>query len=271
MKIVGDYAWEYARNLAHTPLGIDAFQAKADVHPEVRKMRERRSAYLGAAAAIITPSEYLRKMVIGWGLPAERVRTILNGVPLDHYSEAEPRRRAPGEILEVAFAGRLTNWKGVETLLLAAQGLSGIRIHILGDGPEGPMLAALAAQLRLGSAVILHGRIPPRAIPERLRAAHALVLVSDYEGLSHTLIEAGAAGLASIASDHGGNPEVVKDGETGLLVPYGEPEALRSALVRLRDDEDLRFGLARKAKEESARFDFARTVALTVDLLRRGA
>ncbi|MEO6095946.1 MAG: glycosyltransferase family 4 protein [Fibrobacteria bacterium] len=272
MKIVGDYAWEFARNTSVTSLGIDEFQKHESSHPEVRRMRERRKLYLAGAADVITPSEYLRGMVIGWGLDPDRVRTILNGVPLDHYAAAVPRRRAAGERLEVAFAGRLANWKGVETLLLAVHGLSdpgALRVHILGDGPEGPLLAGLSRQLGLDGSVIFHGRVPPKEIPGWLAKTHALVLVSDYEGLSHTLIEACAAGLACIASDHGGNPEVIRDGDTGLLVPYGDPPALTRALARLIADEDLRFALAARAKSGSARFDFARTVERTVELLAR--
>lgn len=267
MKIVGDYVWEYARNLSRTSLGIDEFQGHATQDPELRRMRERRVQYLAGAAAVITPSEYLHRMVIGWGVEPSRVKTILNGVPLDHYAGTEPSRRAAGEILEVAFCGRLTNWKGIETLLLAAQGLQGLRLHLLGDGPEGPMLRTLSRQLGLDGVAIFHGRIPPSEVPARLAEAHALVLVSDYEGLSHTLIEAAAAGLACVASDHGGNPEVVRDGDTGLLVPYGDVAALRRCLERLIQDEDYRFQLGTRAKADSRRFDFAGTVERTVELL----
>lgn len=267
MKIVGDYVWEYARNTSRTRLGIDAFQGARLEDPELLRMRERRARYLAGAAAVITPSEYLRNMVTGWGVDPAKVKTILNGVPLQHYAEATPRRRAPGEPLEAVYCGRLANWKGVETLLLAMQGLEGIRLQVLGDGPELPLLSGLAAQLGLEGAVTFHGRVRPAEIPSRLMQAHVLVLASDYEGLSHTLIEAAAAGVAAIASDHGGNPEVIRPGETGLLVPYGDWRALREALQRLADDEDLRFRLAARAREDSRRFDFALTVERTLGLL----
>jgi glycosyltransferase involved in cell wall biosynthesis len=270
MKIVGDYVWEHARNTSRTRLGIDAFQ-RAARDAELEPMRAGRERYLADAATIITPSDYLRNLVVGWGAAPAKVKTILNGVSLDHFRSFSPRRRAPGQALEVVFCGRLANWKGVETLLLAVQGLEGVTLDILGDGPELPMLSGLSSQLGLDGAVTFHGRIPTAEIPARMARAHVLVLASDYEGLSHTLIEASAAGLAPIASDRGGNPEVIVHGDSGLLIPYGDYRALRSALARLAHEEELRFALATRAKENSARFDFTRTVERTLELLASAA
>jgi 2-deoxystreptamine N-acetyl-D-glucosaminyltransferase/2-deoxystreptamine glucosyltransferase len=115
--------------------------------------------------------------------------------------------------------------------------------------------------------VLFSGWVPRETMPDLYRAADVLVLPSQYEGLSHTLLEACAAGVPCIASDRGGNPEIVEHERSGLLVPYGEPAALRAALERLQADEDLRYALACGAKARSAAFDFDRTVAGTIDLL----
>src|SRR5690606_14254703 len=82
VKIVGDYAWEYARNRALTHLSIDDFQGKPSGHAEVERMRERRALYLGGVGTVIVPSRYLKGLVTGWGVPEEKVRVILNGAPL---------------------------------------------------------------------------------------------------------------------------------------------------------------------------------------------
>jgi glycosyltransferase involved in cell wall biosynthesis len=101
----------------------------------------------------------------------------------------------------------------------------------------------------------------------RLAEAHVLALPSEYEGLSHTLLEACAAAVPCVASDRGGNPEVIEHERNGLLVPYGDPAALRHALQRLQADEEFRYALAVGAQARSRQFDFRATVANTVRLL----
>jgi len=109
---------------------------------------------------------------------------------------------------------------------------------VVGNGSTEPATRALAAELGLGDAVRFLGfRLD---IPELLQAMDVFVLSSRSEGLSLTLLEAEAAGLPIVATRVGGNPEVVRDGESGLLVPSGEPEPMAAALARLLQDSALR-------------------------------
>src|SRR5690606_1402073 len=144
-------------------------------------------------------------------------------------ASAPPAPRA-GERLRALFVGRLTNWKGVDTLLLAVRDLPEVDLAIVGDGPERPALEALARQLGLGGRAAFLGRLGRAETRREMLRSHVLVLPSLYEGLSHTLLEAGAVGLPCIASRCGGNPEVIADGENGLLVPPEDPAALGAAL-----------------------------------------
>lgn len=266
LKVVGDSVWETARNSGWTSLSIDEFQKAPPSHPYLQQLARQRLRSLELARAVVTPSEYLRGLVGGWGVEPSRIRVILNGVEKERFAQFAARPRS-GADLRVVFVGRMTNWKGIETLLLAVKDVAGVRLVLVGDGPERPLLEEITAQLGIAGRVEFAGRIAEDRVGEQLARADALVLVSSYEGLSHTLLEASAAGLAVIASDRGGNPEVVRDGETGLLVPYGDPGALGAALTRLRDDEALRLRLAGAAKESSARFDFEATVDATIALL----
>ena len=266
-KIVGDTVWETARNNGLTPLGVDAFQSAPLGNAYLQRLSSWRSRFLSRARLVITPSQYLRQLVVGWGVPEDRMRVIPNGVPLKVYADVQPARRAPAENLKVVFVGRLTNWKGVETLLLAASAVDGIECHIIGDGPSFPLLHTLAKQLGLKEKVKFLGRLDPQATRRTMSAMHVLVLGSAYEGLSHTLLEASAQGLAIIASNCGGNPEVIEDGRSGLLFPYGDVSALARALQALRDDEAFRYRLALGAKQNSLRFNFDTTVEMTRQLL----
>ncbi len=267
LKIVGDTVWETARNNGVTALDIEEFQHRvATDSPHTQRINRWRQYYLSEARSVITPSVFLQRIVEGWGVPVEKIHVIYNGILPDDYRAYQPRNRTLGN-MKVAFVGRLTNWKGVETLLLAASRLTGIEVHVMGEGPEYPLLAAVANQLGLTGRVVFTGSLDQAGLKEGLSKMDVLVLGSSYEGLSHTLLEAGAMGLACISSNRGGNPEVITHQETGLLYPYGDVQALCDALIALRDDEKLRYSLACNAKQAISRFDFNNTVEQTIQCI----
>lgn len=268
LKVVGDSVWEFARNTGRTCLDIDQFQLDGGAQRAFASLVARRNSYAHQARMVITPSEYLRRMVIGWGVPEDRVITVLNGV--DGEADSLPLTRSSGP-LRVVFVGRLTNWKGVETLLLAVSELDHVEAIIVGDGPELPLLQAMSSQLGLENRVQFLGRLDKDQVREQMKRAHVLVLTSLYEGLSHTLLEAMALGLPCVAADRGGNAEVIDTGKDGVLVPAQNPKALRAALEMLQSDEATRNRLACAALEKSRDFAMARTVCEVVPLLLENA
>lgn len=264
-KIVGDVVWETMRNRGLTIATFDEFQQSGTDDPLGRALAAARFRQLSSCQLVVTPSDYLRQVVIGWGMDPDRVATVNNGVDTDPGAQPIVER---GSIPFVAgYVGRLTNWKGVETLLCALHALPDIRGIIVGDGPELPLLQGLANQLGIGAQVSFRGRLSADRVRAELTAFHVLVLDSAYEGMSHTLLEAGALGVPAIASDCCGNPEVITDGLNGRLVPYGDVEALTTTLTELRDNEALRLRLARSARETAARFSFDITVSRTIEVL----
>jgi glycosyltransferase involved in cell wall biosynthesis len=266
LKIVGDIVWETARNAGLTNLSIDNFQSTPIVDPGLQRMSRRRAEYLRRARLVITPSEYLKHIVTGWSVVPNRIKVVFNGVPQDEYASFQPVRRS-SELLKVAFCGRLTNWKGIETLLLAVAGLTRVKANVIGDGPELPMLEGLALQLQLMGRVQFLGRLDRQSMQTALSQSDVLVLDSLYEGLSHTLLEASAMGLAIVASESGGNPEIIESGVNGILVPYGDVTRLRTVLENLQMDEEYRYWLACNAKYNSQRFGFIDTAQHTMELL----
>jgi glycogen synthase len=180
---------------------------------------------LRRARVVIGVSEQLANAARGAG--ARDARWIPNGVeiPPEVGEEADP----PG----VLFVGRLSEEKGVRDLVQATDGLN---LVVAGDGP-------------------LRGLVPnalgfvPHAEAQRLigRAA-VVVLPSHREGLPMVLLEAMANGRAIVATPVGGIPSLIKDGVTGLLVPIGDPDALREAITRLLGDPGLRRKLGTAAR-----------------------
>ena len=265
LKIVGDAVWETARNRGLTSLSIDDFQTDPAAQAKFAGDIQGRNAWVAAARHIVVPSEYLRRIVEGWGVAPERITVVQNGTI--STSAASPATRTRRERFRALFVGRLTNWKGVETLLLAARDVPDVDLEIVGDGPEWPHLVELSAQLGLGDRAIFRGRLSAPDVRRAMDRAHALVLTSLYEGLSHTVLEAFAAGLPCIVSDRGGNEEVVSDGRNGVIVPPQNVGSLARALQSLADDEPRRLRLAASALQTSRVFDLTNTVSRTEHLL----
>lgn len=267
LKIVGDSVWEQGRNWGLVTAGFDEFQNQP-TPAKLMGIKAARDRCLAMADVVVTPGAWLSRVVGKWGVAEQRLQVIRNGVPMATFNQ-EPSTRT-GD-LDILFIGRLTNWKGAETLLLALVGQTGMKLTLVGDGPELPLISNLIQQLGLQGVVTLAGKMEQAKLHTRMQSAHVLVLPSNYEGLSHTLLEAGAAGLARIASDIGGNQDAVAHEIDGILFPYGDVAALRAALLRLRDDEPLRLKLAQAARAAAQRDDFKGTVDAYVKLLEERA
>lgn len=271
VKIVGDQAWERAIRkgwIAPTE-DIDTFQTRryggaAAAQQLIRAWQVR------AMDGVIVPSAYLRGMVIGWGVPAERVHVIYNALPPDAdavtltQAEARAALRLP-DAPTVLTAARLTPWKGVDHLIAALRRVPEVRLLVAGEGERLPALRAAAHDL--GARVVFLGKLDRAALALYMRAADYLALYSGYEGLSHTLLESLNAGTPVIASDKGGNPEVVRHGVNGLLVPYVDVEALAAALTEAFRP-GVRAALAANSAQGLERFDFRAMVQQTDAALR---
>jgi len=199
------------------------------------------------------------RVAIGQGVSKRKIHTVSNGIDLDKFSYRGPQPGGP-----VVLVARLSPVKDVETLLRAAA-LAGaeqpdFRVEIAGDGPCMPALLQLTSELGLEERVRFRGEV--RDVPALLARAGLLVLSSQSEGVSLTLLEGMARGLPVVATRVGGNPEVVVDGETGILVPPRDPAALSRAMLLIwRDQEEARrMGLAGRRRVE-AYFDARRMVA----------
>ncbi len=181
--------------------------------------------------AFVTVSRDSARYYIDAGLPRERVTTIWNGIDLKTFAYHGPA--ADGPAVTVA---RLSPEKNIANLLRAAARVRdadpAFRLEIAGDGPCRDDLVRLSQELNLGSTVTFLGEV--REIPALLARASLFVLPSRSEGISLTLLEAMARGLPIVATRVGGNPEVVVEGETGLLVPTDDAAALAGAILELR-------------------------------------
>jgi glycosyltransferase involved in cell wall biosynthesis len=207
-------------------------------------------------------------------VPPHKLRMIHNGIALPPRTQrGEPGAGSRPTAVHIA---RLNRIKDQPTLLRAARVVAdrvpGFRLDIVGDGPMGDIVRQLATDLGLADTVVFHGM--QQNVWPYLDGADLFVLSSLSEGVSITLLEAMAAGLPIVATDVGGNREVVRNSVTGLLVPVGDHLALAERMVELLEDRPRahRMGDAGRERVESD-FNISRTVAeyetLYLDLLQR--
>lgn len=275
MKIVGDFAWEVAVRRNWTGDDIDSFQ-HGRYPRRIRALKSLRDYYVRRADQVIVPSQYLKKMVSGWGVHSDRIHVIYNALDSQLYTvdqyKAQGQTQRKGNGLTVLTVARLAPWKGVDALIKVIPRLPGqIRLLVVGEGPMRPALEAQAAHLGLTDQVQFVGAVPFDEIPYYLAISDIFVLFSGYEGFSHALLEACQAGLAVVASDRGGNPELIQHRQNGLLVSWPETEELAEALMELLSNADLRSRLGQAAQATVASFSWDRLLHQTQSVLEATA
>ena len=241
-----------AAAMAGVPFTFTA-HAKDIYHETVRPDDLRRK--LTDAAAVLTVSDFnLAYLRDTYGPAASGVRRVYNGLDLDRFPYRDPRVRAP----RVVAVGRLDEKKGFDVLveaagLLAARGAS-FGVDIVGAGELQEALERQIALRGLGDRVRMVGPRPQaeivRMVAEAAAFAAPCVVGRDgnRDGLPTTLLEAMALGTPCVSTDVTGIPEILRDGETGLVVPQNDPDALAGALERLLARPELRVSLAARAR-----------------------
>lgn len=210
-------------------------------------------------AGIIANSEEVRRFVAHREKTSlDKIRVHYNGVDLPDLASASSKPILMADHPEdawIGLVGSLTPVKRHDLLLRAFSNarkspeFPGVRLLLLGDGPERTALAALTSQLGISEFVVFAGATPD--VGPYLRHLDVGVLCSDREGLSNAILEYMAHGLAVVATAVGGNPELVTK-ENGILVPPNDERALTDALVTLLADAGLRarYGAASRLKAE---------------------
>jgi glycosyltransferase involved in cell wall biosynthesis len=193
-----------------------------------RRARPVARALLRRARLVLCPSEALAETARGLG--AREVRVVPSGV------DVPAETVEPDEPAHLLFVGRLSEEKGVPELLEATEGIPRV---IVGDGP-----------LR-DSVPDAVGFVPPSKLGPYYERAAVVVCPSRREGYGVVAREAMAHGRPVVATAVGGLRDAVEDGVTGLLVPSGDPRALRAALERLLADADLRRRLGAAGRERA--------------------
>jgi glycosyltransferase involved in cell wall biosynthesis len=207
------------------------------------QVHRSRQTWTRGVTIFIALTEFVRQQYVAGGFPGDRIRIKPNFVP-------RPRRRRAGLGNYFLYLGRLSAEKGVDVLLDAWHPELG-QLLIVGDGPARPDLEARAR--RHGESVKLLGSLPRERCMELLDNARALVVASRvYETFGLVAVEAYAHGVPAVAPASGAFPELVRDGQTGLLFSPGDPADLRRRLRQLLDPEQsTRMGVQARQRYEA--------------------
>ena len=262
-KLTQDPAFERALRRGQFSGDPVAFQTSG----AARVLRAARDQELRRASHVVCPSAFLAGLVRGWGVPEQRISVLPNPTPAVPALPARER----GERPLLAFAGRMTAPKALGVALEAVAKVPEVELALAGDGDERAALEARAHELGLDGRVRFLGSVPRDEVLALFRRADAALLSSAWENFPHTLVEALAVGTPAIATDVGGVREIVTDGQNGLLVSPGDPEALAAAIRRFFGDAELRERLAAAAAPSAERFSPQRIYGQLEEILARAA
>lgn len=219
------------------------------------RLKARVKATLAAADVVIAQGAFLRDVILGLGVPEERIQTINNGVDLKSFSRGEPFPHPKPYLLGM---GNLVRRKGFDLLLkaFALCPTSDVDLLIAGDGIERPGLEKLAAELGIADRVRFVGHVEGQTKVDVYRSALCLICPSRSEPFSNVILESLASGLPVIASDTGGNLEQVAHGEHGLLFPSENVHALADTMNRVLNEPHLLSEMRAKVPAFIQRFDW---------------
>ncbi len=228
--------------------GTDVLEAPylTPLHRWITKQALRR------AGAITATGLRLAEATLPFVPEGRGVSVIPYGIDLEVFSAGRQRQRSDGQRVVVGAVARLSPEKGFEHLLRAAALLrdSGVHVDVVlaGDGPSRVTLERLTDELSLRDRVQFAGEIAHDDVPSILARFDIFAMPSTWEGFGVSALEASAMELPVVASAIHGIPDVVLDGETGLLVPPSAPPALADAIGRLVQDPELRARMGRAGR-----------------------
>ncbi len=274
VRIAGDYAWEQGQQRFGLTETLDDFLKRKSVPFPVQLLQRVQTWVAQHTRGIVVPSNYMKGVVACWGIKPERITRIYSALhPLPISSSRDGIRKQLGYSgTVITTAGRLVPWKGMRTLIgilpELRKLLGNVTLVIIGDGPLEAELKAYSESLGVSGSVQFPGRLPKDALATAVGGSDLFVLNTSYEGMSHQLLEVMNLGVPIVATDVGGNPELIEDGVTGFLVPYDDRQKLIEAITTLMTNETVRTAIAAHAQKRTEAFREEVVVAALAQFLK---
>ncbi|OGF65139.1 MAG: hypothetical protein A2Y62_21320 [Candidatus Fischerbacteria bacterium RBG_13_37_8] len=265
-KFVGDYAWEKARSMHWTNYEFEEFQKELPLPFRLRFLKTIRNFYAQRAHHIIVPSIFLKKCVSKWGIPEEKITVVYNAAPeIKHLEHTIPSPLNTN--VTIVYAGRLVSWKNVDSIIKIASDIKEAGIIIIGDGEEKENLQALAKKLKIEDRVWFTGYQDKKQFYSLMKTSDIFILFSNYEGFPHIILESMKIGIPVIATNAGGNSELLINGYNCLLIEKDNYQQLLSAVKQLLQDRETREKIIHGAEMTMENFSVSRMVSETEKVL----
>ena len=265
-KIVADYAWEVASRKNLTKLDMVEFNRQKGL--VFNFLRRARNYPAVQANTLITPSNYLKNIVLGWGYNTPEIEVIPNGfIP----SSTE---QYPGKLPHpyLVCIGRLIPFKQVgRAIKMMLEMPAKYHLVIVGDGPLKNKLQQLTKKLDLEQQVHFFGRLSSGQTFNVLEEASAYLLLTTGEAFPHTVLEAMAASTPVISTDTGGLPEIITSSENGILVSSTDAVPLKETAMSLFEDSTFAKRLVAGGKETLENFSFGNCFDKTYEVIKKTA
>ncbi len=274
LKIVGDYAWEQGVSRFGVVDNLDIFSKRTEGYSWfVRQLKKIEKYVASQAKVVIVPSEYLKTIVVNWGINPYKITVIYNSFesPKGLLSKDSIRKKMKVQGELVVSAGRLVPWKGFDTLIRLWPKIilqyPNAKLLIVGEGPEKSKLEKIITDLDLADSVLLTGRLDRQMLLVYLKIADVFVLNTNYEGFSHQLLEVASVGTPIVTTKVGGNKEIVRDSHSGLLVEYNNEKELISAIINILANPELSRKLSVGAEARVQEFSIDRMITSLIRLI----
>lgn len=261
LKIVGDYAWEQGMQRFGVTMLPDVFVSTRQKSFTVRVLQRLQLLVAKRARTIIVPSQYLKELVTMWGIPQNKIVVVYNAFDssLPEQSKESLQQKYTIQSPSIISVGRFVPWKGflrlLDAFVVLQKEFPKLVLRIVGEGPGKDSLLKKIQELGVNESVILTGPLSQVDVLEYLKASDVFVLNTGYEGLSHLLLEAMAVGTPIVTTSVGGNPELITNEVTGLLVPYNDVSALEKSIKSLLVDSVLAATIKKAAAEKVTYFN----------------
>jgi len=269
-RFVGDSAWEIALNRGETTDNIMDFQINR-YSKLIERRKKIRKKILVNSDKIIVVSNFLKELAVKIGVSEEKIKVIYNSidflvVPSDSKVDLKKQLNIIDKV--ILTNARLTPWKGIDMLIKIMPELikkyKDIRLVIISEGPERINLEKLAVDLDVEEYIFFAGRVSRELVVEYLKISDVFVLNTNYEGMSFVILEAMKVGTPVITTKAGGNPETIKDKETGILVNYQNKKQWLEAINQILDNPDLAEKLVVNAQQDLRRFSWDDLIKKTI-------
>jgi len=274
LRLGGDYAWEQGRVRFGLQNTLDEYTEEPALAPmRVRVLARLQTLVAKQAALVIAPSEYLKKIIVSWGVADEKVRVVYSSLspltPTLDKPTAQKELRATSPV--IVTSARLVPWKGVQALINVTQKVikqyPECTLLIAGDGPEKPALEAYVAKCNLTKQVRFLGRLDKAELANVKQAADVFVLNTAYEGLSHELLEVMDLGVPIVTTIAGGNIELLTNDKEALLVEFNNENELFEAIMTVLTSHQTAGRLVQFARGRSKAFSEAVVIESLLQVL----